>query len=57
MKLLYVKYGLVGMSVLGIFVLAAIGQIPSTQAVTDVTTVVGALVVALGLVNRSNGNT
>jgi hypothetical protein len=47
--LLYVKLGLVGLIVVGIFVLAAMGKVSADVATGGIVTVVAGLAVALGI--------
>lgn len=45
----YIKLGIVAFAVVAIFVLAGMGRVTPTEAIAGCTTVVGALVVALGI--------
>lgn len=46
---LYLKLGIVGLALLGVFVLAALGRIDATVAIGSVVTLVTGLSVALGI--------
>jgi hypothetical protein len=47
--LTYAKFGIVGVAVAGVFVLAALGKVTPEAAVADVSIVTAALLAALGL--------
>ena len=50
----YLKLAIVGIAVIGVFTLAGLGKITAPEAITGCTTLVGALVVALGIQGGAN---
>ena len=55
-KYLYAKIGIVGLTLVGIFVLIGIGKVTFAEGMNSLGMVTGGLLIALGLQAQSNGD-